>query len=113
MVKSSGSGNADVLLDVATLEGLEGNTYLLKVMVTDGCTSSEETLSIYVYVETTTVEATRGPLSQVSRRSLDPSDFWMSEPGYAVITVCTGLGLAIIATIIGMGRMCCKYFGAK
>ncbi|KAK2160559.1 hypothetical protein LSH36_130g00050 [Paralvinella palmiformis] len=192
-VNDTGSGSADVLVNVTTLDGLQGNTYLLTVEVTDGCTTSKDNLTIYVYVETTTTEPTtttteptttttepttttteptttttepttttteptttttepttttteptttttepttttteptttttepsttaevdstesRLEISRVTRRSQDLANFWKSTPGYIVITVCTGLGLAIIGTITGLGRMCCKYFGAK
>ncbi|KAK2160558.1 hypothetical protein LSH36_130g00019 [Paralvinella palmiformis] len=70
LVNDTGSGSADVLVNVTTLDGLQGNTYLLTVEVTDGCTTSKDNLTIYVYVETTTLETTtetettKDPLSQ-------------------------------------------------
>ncbi|KAK2154752.1 hypothetical protein LSH36_258g02034 [Paralvinella palmiformis] len=52
------SGNADVLVNVATLDGLQGNTYELSVQVTDGCTITKQNLTIYLYIETTTTTTT-------------------------------------------------------
>jgi hypothetical protein len=84
----SGAGNGtEIIVGAKTLIGLEGNTYLMIVTVSDGCTLAQRNINIHV---------SGGNVS-----------FWTSTAGYAVMAV--GSALAI-AGLLGTSLLLCKKY---